>query len=139
MRKYYLFIIKNDAYRLYKNNPDILYQSLKSIYKLNPEKHVYGISLFNQLCDPFSVKLLKKYFTEKIPYTKISKNIIRILSFFEKTYVEIKYPTSVIITDTSYPQILKTFNIYNRRIFICDFNHDKYDWLDEITKLVGKN
>ena len=34
MKKYYLFVIKNDYYRIYRKNPYILYKILERLYML---------------------------------------------------------------------------------------------------------
>ena len=61
MKKYYLFVIKNDYYRIYRKNPYILYKILERLYMLEKYDFSYGISLYKQLCQPFGVKLLKNY------------------------------------------------------------------------------
>lgn len=131
MKKYYLFVIKNDYYRIYRKNPYILYKILERLYMLEKYDFSYGLSLYNQLCQPFSVKLLKNYITNKYKYNNINSNIIKLKSIVEKTFLQIGYASTIILTNIDYPEILKIFNIYNRKIFVCEFNQNKYFWLNQ--------
>ena len=131
MRKYYLFIIKNDYYRIYRKNPYILYKILERLYMLEKYDFSYGISLYKQLCQPFSVKLLKNYIMNKYKYNMLNKKIIKIKSLIEHTFLQIGYATTIVFTSIDYPEILKIFNIYNRKIFICEFDTNKYFWLNQ--------
>lgn len=131
MKKYYLFVIKNDYYRIYRKNPYILYKILERLYMLEKYDFSYGISLYKQLCQPFGVKLLKNYIMNKYKYNALNENIIKIKSLIEHTFLQIWYPTTIIFTDVDYPEIFKIFNIYNRKIFVCEFNTNKYFWLNQ--------
>ena len=131
MKKYYLFVIKNDYYRIYRKNPYILYKILERLYMLEKYDFSYGISLYKQLCQPFGVKLLKNYIMNKYKYNALNENIIKIKSLIERTFLQIWYPTTIIFTDVDYPEIFKIFNIYNRKIFVCEFNTNKYFWLNQ--------
>ena len=44
----------------------------------------------------------------------------------------------MIFTDTSYPEIFRIFNIYNRKIFVCDFLNSNYFWLNKEVEKIGK-
>jgi hypothetical protein len=65
MYKYYLFIINNNAYKIYKNNSKYLYDILTTLYSLKGNDLVYGINLYNSICDTFSSKLLDNYLDTK--------------------------------------------------------------------------
>ena len=58
MRKYYIFIIRNDFYKIYKNNSLVLYKTLENLYKINSNDFGYGISIYNQLCLTFNTEVL---------------------------------------------------------------------------------
>lgn len=139
MKKYYLFVMKNEVYKIYVKNPAILYQTLYNLYQLESYDLSYGVSLYHQLCQPFSVKLLENYIKEKYKYNIINNKVIKMKSMIEKTFVQIGYATTVIFTDTKYPELLKIFNTYNRKIFICDFDHRNYFWLSREIIKIGKN
>ena len=130
MRKYYLFVIKNEYYKIYRKTPSMLYKTLENLYMLERYDFSYGISLYNQLCQPFSVKLLNNYIKNKYKCYSINSKILQIKSLVEKTFLQIGYGTTVIFTDKEYPEILKVFNTYNRKIFVCEFNQNDYFWLN---------
>ena len=46
MYKYYLFIINNNAYKIYKNNSYYLYNILNMLYHMKNTDLVYGINLY---------------------------------------------------------------------------------------------
>lgn len=139
MRKYYLFVMKNEVYKIYHKNPSILYETLSNLYHLESYDFSYGISLYHQLCQPFSVKVLENYIKSKYKYHVARTNILQMKSFIEKTFVQVGYATTVILTDTKYPELFKIFNIYNRKIFVCDFIHREYFWLSKELLKTGKN
>lgn len=133
MRKYYLFMIKNDYYQVYKRNSQVLYRTLENLYQLSKPNFQYGVSLFDNICQPFSVKLLNNYIKNRIPYQMYSDKVIELHSTQEKTKIQINYATIIIISNVNFPSILKIFNIYNKRIFVCDFRNQDYFWLNEQT------
>lgn len=56
MYKYYLFIINNNSYKIYKNNSYYLYTILNTLYHIKKTDVIYGITLYRNICDIFSVK-----------------------------------------------------------------------------------
>lgn len=134
MRRYYLFIIKKEYYNTYKNKSYVLYKILEKLYKLNAYDFSYGIKIYEELCLPFAVKVLSNYIYHHIQYEFINSKIIHLKSNFEKTYLQISYPCTIIKTNVNSPEILKVFNIYNHYIFICDFDMEDYFWLNHQRK-----
>lgn len=133
MRKYYLFMIKNDYYQVYKRNSQVLYRTLENLYQLSKPNFQYGVSLFDNICQPFSVKLLNNYIKNRIPYQMYSDKVIELYSAQEKMKLQINYATIIIVSNVNFPSIFKVFNIYNKRIFVCDFQNEDYFWLNEQT------
>lgn len=131
MKKYYLFVIKNEYYKIYRKTPSMLYRTLENLYLLERYDFSYGISLYNQLCQPFGVKLLNNYIMNKYKCYSINSKVLQIKSLIEKTFIQIGYGTTVIFTDKELPEIFKIFNIYNRKIFVCEFEQHKYFWLNQ--------
>ena len=78
MYKYHLFIIKQDAYKIYRNNPYILYRSLLNLKNIGRYDFRYGISIYKQMCEHFSIKLLNNYITSKYSSKYINHNLIKI-------------------------------------------------------------
>ena len=136
MRKYYLFIITNDYYKNYKTRPHVLFNTLSNLYTLKTRNLSYGVALYKSICSFFSKNILINYIERKYKHYHINKKIIRIKSKDEVTSVQINYSCVVILSSVNFPEILKTFYIYNKKIFVCDFYSGDYFFLsDQIKKL----
>lgn len=138
MYNYYLFIINNNAYKLYKNNPTYLYEILNTLYRLQGNDLIYGINLYKNICDIFSVKLLNNYLKERFN-TKIDNNYIVINNRNRTIKIKINYSRVIIKSNIKLPDILKIFNIYNKKIFVIDFKNNKYFWLNDKIMLSKNN
>ena len=126
MRKYYIFIIRNDFYKIYKNNSLVLYKTLENLYKLNSNDFGYGISIYNQLCLTFNTEVLNNYFLRKFNNYKYGKHFIT----NEKVIIEIHKSCIVILTKYNIPKVIKYLLLYNRYLFVCDFENKDYFWLE---------
>ncbi len=136
MRKYYLFIINNDYYKNYKKNSKVLYNTLYNLYTLDKKNFTYGISLYNSVCQIVSKNLLIHYIQRKYHHKNKTSNLIRLLSQTETTIVQINYSCIVIVSNINMPEVFKTFYIYHKKIFVCDFQNEDYFWLsDQIQKV----
>lgn len=130
MYKYHLFIINNNAYKIYKNNSKYLYEILNTLYYLKGKDLIYGINLYNNICDLFSVKLLNNYLCDKFSIKHINNYMI-LTNKIEYTKIKLNYSNVVIISNKKIPNLLKIFNIYNHKIFVINYNNKEYFWLDE--------
>lgn len=136
MRKYYLFIIKSDYYKNYKKNSLVLYNTLRNLYVLDKKNFSYGVSLYNSVCQLISKSLLTNYVKRKYHHKRIYKKIIKILSDKESTAIQINKSCIVVLTNVNMPEVFKTFYIYNKKFFVCDFYNEDYFWLsDQIKKI----
>lgn len=134
MRKYYLFIIKNDFYDIYRNNANILYITLENIYHFSNDDFIYGISIYNQLCQTFNTEIIKNYFINKNNkyIRKIGKQFfINDIYARQKTCLQINHSCIVLKTSCNIPYALRIFNLYNKNIFVCDFDNKDYFWLKD--------
>ena len=121
---YYLFIIKDNYL---KNNDKYLYELLYNLKNIKKENYNYGISLYYNICNLFDINSLKHYMN--IKYKLKRKNNKYYLDDYN--YFEIR-KSCVIINDNTYlREILCIFYIYNKNIFICNFNDNKYFWLKD--------
>lgn len=135
MRKYYLFIIKKQYYDQYINASYVLYRIIENLYRLKTYDFSYGINIYKELCMPFPVKLFNNYINNKMRYEQINSEVIKIDSLFEETYIRIKPSCVIIYSNVNFPQILKIFNIYNKNIFVCDFEQKDFFWLNRQIKI----
>jgi len=131
MRKYYMFIIKDEYYQKYKDKPSILYKGLNNLKNIQKNDFERGIYLYNKICNTISVKIINNYIKNKFNYKSINEKIINLESIIENTYLQINYSCIVILTNINNPFIFKILNIYNKRIFVCDFNNNDYFFLKD--------
>lgn len=135
MNKYYLFIIENKLIKNYKNKSYVLYKLLETLYKSETYDFCYGLKIYWQICNNFSVKLLDNYINNRINVVKKNK-IIKIKT--ENTYIKLMHPCVIIKTNNRRTKMFKIFNIYNRNIFVCNFNKKDYFWLNDYLKVKYK-
>lgn len=125
MRKYFIFIIRTDFYKVYKNNSLVLYKTLDNLYNLNLNNFGYGLSIYNQLCLTFNTDILNNYFSRKFKSYKNNKHYIA----NEKTIIEIHKSCIVVLTGYNVPRVLRYLLFYNKYLFVCDFENKDYFWL----------
>lgn len=126
MRKYYIFIIRKEFYKVYKNNSLVLYKTLENLYNLNLTSFGYGVSIYNQLCLTFNKEVLNNYFLRKFKNNRYNKHFID----SENTIIEIHRSCIVVLTKYNVPKVLKYLLYYNKYLFVCDFNNKDYFWLE---------
>lgn len=131
MRKYYLFLIKNQ----YLKEPEyLIYQIMENLYHLNKNSLDYGLTCYNQLCDDFNVDLIKDYLQHKFEDNILTINSLQYLvnTNNEKFTIKLNNKFILIITDVNMPIIFKYLNCYNKNIFVCDFVNKDYFWLHNL-------
>ena len=73
MNEYYIFSIKEEFYKLYKDKPGELYYIYNRIYHMNKSDKEYGYNLFCQISNFLDKQeinqLLNKNYKEKIMYS----------------------------------------------------------------------
>lgn len=122
---YYLFIIKNDFLKDY--DEEYLYNILKKLKMMNKKNYNYGISLYYNICNLFNIKVIKHYIKCK---TNLEyKNNKFYLN--KADYFEIRKSCIIINSEKYLRQILCIFYIYNKNIFVCNFDNNKYFWIKD--------
>jgi len=121
---YYLFIIKDNFFYHHK---DLLYDILYKLKVMHKENYNYGISLYYNVCSLFDVESLKHYIKKKYNLKKIN-NKYYLDSY---NYFEIRKSCCVINNIKYLREILCIFYIYNKNIFVCDFESGEYFWLKD--------
>lgn len=127
MRKYYIFAIKREYNELYSKNPYVLYKTLENLYKLKKEDLIYGISLYNQICNVIEVNRLKNYFDSICYYKNKNKYLINDKDDVALFYIH--YSCIICKCNKNFPSILNMMNYYSRYLFICDFENKDYFFL----------
>ena len=96
MRKYYLFVIRNDVYKIYKNHGLSLYKILENLYTMKNTDINYGLSLYNSMCQTINVEIINHYLTHKFRNKIINIHPSLIPSFCGKGYYGEKVHQGVI-------------------------------------------
>lgn len=129
MRTYYLFIIKNEFYKTYLENPISLYKTLENLFNFTLKDYKFGISLYHQLCEMHNIDVLQNYF-EKKRYRKYKSSYVLMgKESGETTLIKLRASALIVTTNKNIPQIFKMLHYYNSYIFVCDFKNKDYFWL----------
>lgn len=121
---YYLFVIKDD---FFKENSNYLYNILYKLKTMHKENYVYGINLYNSICFTFDTSSLKYYIRKKLKL----KNIGNRFYLDKYNYIDIRKSCCIINNDKYLREILCIFYIYNKNIFVCNFDKSIYFWLND--------
>lgn len=121
---YYLFVIKDE---FFKENSSYLYNILYKLKTMNRENYVYGINLYNSICNIFDTKSLNFYIRKKLKLNKIGNR------FYLDKYncFDVRKSCCIINSDRYLREILCIFYIYNKNIFVCNFDKSTYFWLKD--------
>ena len=121
---YYLFIIKDNYFN---NNDKYLYNLLYKLKTMSKENYSYGMSLYYNICNLFDIKVLKHYINIKYKLKQQHNKFY----LDEYNYFEIRKSCSIINNTKYLREILCIFYIYNKNIFVCNFNSNEYFWLKD--------
>lgn len=137
MRIYYIFSIKDDVYKITKNDPEKLYNVLSNIYSLPKKESKLGYKVFERTCMFFDKQninlLIKRLNSDNYSYTCFRNNHI-INDFYnnETTKLTINYSHLILKTNIEYPRFLSEIRSL-KNLFICDFINEDYFYLKEIS------
>ena len=121
---YYLFIIKDN---FFKNHDEFLYDILSKLKNMKKENYNYGISLYYNVCNLFNTESLKHYIKNKSNLKLINNKF-----YLDKyNYLEIRKSCCIASSNKYLKEILCIFYIYNKNIFICNFEQGEYFWLKD--------
>ena len=135
MRTFYLFEIKENILKNYKNNYEELYSLLENIHYLKTEDIVLGFNIFNSLVIPMK----KEVYNEYIKKNNLSKesyicynytHTINDFYYNESTKMVINNSHIKIKTNKNVPSFFYNIRNFNN-IFVCDFNNHDYFLLEE--------
>jgi len=125
MREYNLFVIKKEYFNLYKKRPLYLFNILQNLFYFQNNFN-YGVTLYEQLCNRINIYRIKEYLNDK--YDLECDKYFHI----DKVLIELKPSRIILKSKCNLPRIMKSFNCYNRYIFVCDFINEDYFWLNEV-------
>ena len=135
MRTFYLFDIKENVLKNYRNNYEELYGLLESIHYLKTEDIILGFNIYQKLVNPMK----KEEYNDYIKKNNLGKenyicynytHTINDFYFNESTKMIINNSHIKIKTNKNVPSFF--YNIRNfKNIFVCDFNNHDYFLLEE--------
>lgn len=136
MKVYYIFKLKNEFVSLYKDNPSVLFNILKSIYYLDKTEVDYGYNLFRQLILPYKKNELdrKLYIKlhKEIPYSK-RKDVHCINNFYkdEVSRLIISNFYLKLELEQDYSSFFKIIDNEEKNLFVCCFKNTDFFFLNE--------
>jgi len=141
MRIYFVFKIKEEYIKLYKDTPCTLYNILNQMYYMKRQELGYGFNLFNQIIDLIDkAELDKKLYLlmhTKMIYTKKGEDhILNNLYKDEISILKVNKTHILINSNKSYTEFFNLLNNYESNLFVCDFNYNDYFFLANVNLLV---
>jgi len=134
MRVYYIFRLKRQFINLYKDNPSVLFNILKSIYYLDKADAIYGYNLFNQLIFPYDKnKLDRELFIKlhkEIPYSKRhDMHLINNLYKDEVSRLEVNNFYIKLEVEQEYSTFFEILREEMDNLFVCSFKNVDFFFL----------
>lgn len=135
MRTFYLFDVKENVLKNYRNNYEELYSLLESIHYLKTEDIILGFNIYQRIVNPMK----KEEYNDYIKKNNLGKenyicynytHTINDFYFNESTKMIINNSHIKIKTNKNVPSFF--YNIRNfKNIFVCDFNNHDYFLLED--------
>ena len=135
MRTFYLFDVKENILKNYRNNYEELYSLLESIHYLKTEDIILGFNIYQRIVNPMK----KEEYNDYIKKNNLGKenyicynytHTINDFYFNESTKMIINNSHIKIKTNKNVPSFF--YNIRNfKNIFLCDFNNHDYFLLED--------
>ena len=134
MKELFIFDVKEEFYKLYKEKPSELFFIFNRIYKMKASDKEYGYNLFSQISNFFDKKKINDYisnqYKDKIMYSRnYNEHIINNLFFNEISILTVKSSNIKIESNTEKPSFLEDLKSLKLHLFVCDFKNQDYFFL----------
>lgn len=135
MRTFYIFEIKENILKNYKNNYEELYNLLESIHRLKTEDIVLGFNIYNKIVNSLDKDVYNEYIKKNNLSSEnyICYNYTHTINDFyynESTKMIINNSHIKIKSNKNIPSFF--YNIRNfKNMFVCDFSNHDYFILEE--------
>ncbi len=141
MRRYYVFRIRQEFIKLYKDNPVNLFDNLKRIFYTDKKYLQYSFNLYNQITEKLERDQLDRYLYIKLHnkmfyIKKDNQHIINNLYKDEVSILEVKNSYILIEVNNNYSMFFSFLNDYYPDYFVCDFDNIDYFFLKNVKTLV---
>ena len=142
MKEYYVFNIKKEFVKLYKEHPNELFYIFNRIYYMKPIDKNYGYNLFEQISNFIDKKNINTYiyemYKDKMMYSfNNDEHIINNLFLNEISVLKIKNSNLRIETNTDDCTFLKDLKKFSNNYFVCDFKDQDYFFLKDYKNIVN--
>ena len=141
MNELFIFEVKKDFYKLYKDKTNELFYIYNRIYKMKKSDKEYGYNLFTQISNFINkdeiTKIIKDIYKDKIIYTNNNhEHIINNLFLNEISIMKIKNSHIIIESNIDNPSFIKDLKSINKHLFICNFKKQDYYFLNNKKNLI---
>lgn len=131
MKEFFVFNVKEEFYKLYKDKPSELFFIFNRIYYMNPIDKEYGYNLFSQISNFLDKKSLNTFFQkkyqDKIMYSyNNNEHIINNLFLNEISILTVKNSNMYIESNTDHPTFLNDLRDLKGPLFVCNFKEQDY-------------
>ena len=135
MRTFYLFEIKDNVLKNYKNSYEELYNLLENVHYLKTDDIVLGYKIFSSIVDSID----KDFYNEEIKHNNINNECYICYNYTHTINDFYNNESTKMIINNSYIKIKSNKNIPSffydirkyKNIFVCDFNNCDYFLLNE--------
>ena len=134
MKEFYIFNVKEEFYKLYKDKPSELFFIFNRIYYMKPSDKEYGYNLFTQISNFYKKdeinNLFKNKYNDKIMYSyNDNEHVINNLFLNEISILTVKNSNIRIESNIDRPSFLEQLREIKGAFFVCNFKEQDYYFL----------
>ena len=131
MNELYIFNVKEEFYKLYREKPSELFFIFNRIYHMKLSDKEYGYNLFSQISnflDKSKInEVIKDKYKDKIMYSNNgNEHIINNLFLNEISILTIKNSNIKIESNVEKPAFLENLRDLKLNLFVCDFKNQDF-------------
>lgn len=141
MKEYFVFKIKSDIVKMYRNRPSDLFDVLNRIYYMKTIDLDYGKNLFDQVACFLNKNEINKYIEDSYKNSFIyqkcdSEHVINNLYYGEVSVLKVKNTHIKIETNSEKSKFFDVLSKYDETFFACDFKEQEYFFVNKKIKLM---
>lgn len=136
MKEYYVFKLKKEFIKLYKNKASELFYIFNRIYYMKEIDKMYGYNLFEQISGFYDKKEINDYifdiYKDKVMYSfSLNEHIINNLFLGEISILKVKSSNLRIETNVSNCSFFEDLKNFSSDFFICNFKEQDYFFIKD--------